>query len=158
MSELDDLYQEVILDHYKKPRCCGCLCESSASCTLYNPLCGDQVDFSIKLEGQKIADIAFSGHGCSISQAAASMVSALCKGKSVADAKFLCSLFRSMMRGDKSGDEVEQLGDAVALEGVRKFSARVKCAMLGWEAVEKCLEQALAKVDATRPSLLKVLE
>ncbi len=138
---LDELYQEVILDHFKRPRCKGCLQQSSCNFTLYNPLCGDQVDLSLRTSGDRVEDIAHDGHGCSISQASASMMSHLCKGKSVQEAQDLCATFRALMRGEKSEDEAASLGDAVALAGVRKFSARVKCAMLAWEALEKCLEK-----------------
>jgi nitrogen fixation protein NifU and related proteins len=145
---LDELYQEVILDHYKNPRGkCPIDCPHAA-CSLYNPLCGDQVDVSLSVEGQpegcplKVLDVGFAGHGCSISQASASMMSDLCRGKSVAEICELCMAFREFMRGNRSAEDVkDQLGDAVALEGVRKFSARVKCAMLAWEAMEKCLKQ-----------------
>jgi len=141
VSDLDDLYQEVILDHFKNPRCQGCLNNASSNCTLLNPLCGDQVDLSIELENDLIKNIGFGGHGCSISQASASMMSALCKGKSRNEVAALCSKFKELMRGEKSGEELsDALGDAVALAGVRKFSARVKCAVLAWEAIEKCLE------------------
>ena len=143
---LDELYQEVILDHYKRPRCQGCLQNPSSNTTLFNPLCGDQVELTILIEGQTLKDIAFGGHGCSISQASASMMSELCRGKSLLEVRELCKKFKGLMRGDEQREEVEiVLGDAVALEGVRKFSARVKCAMLAWEAIEKCLEQVEAK-------------
>lgn len=139
---LDELYQEVILDHFKHPRCKGCLAQADSNFTLYNPLCGDQVELALKLRDGKIEDIAHSGHGCSISQAAASMMSDLCKGKTVTEVKNLCQIFRLLMRGEKGEEQAAELGDAVALAGVRKFSARVKCAMLAWEALEKCLERA----------------
>lgn len=139
MSILDEIYQEVILDHYKNPRCKGCLENPDGRCTLYNPLCGDQVDVTISIQDDTIVDIAFSGHGCSISQASASMMSDLCKGRKVREVLNLCGLFKEMMRGSKEESEIEDLGDAAALQGVRKFSARVKCAMLAWEAVEKCM-------------------
>jgi nitrogen fixation NifU-like protein len=146
--QLDELYQEVILDHYKRPRCHGCLTSSNAQASLYNPLCGDQIQLTVALDAQDaaekasntISDLGFAGHGCSISQASASMMAEVCKGKSVEEAKELIQHFRDLMRGARTGDESPELGDAVALEGVRKFSARVKCAMLAWEALEKCLE------------------
>lgn len=136
---LNDIYQEVILDHYKNPRCKGCVHNCSSSCALFNPLCGDQVDVSVLVKDDVIEEVAFTGHGCSISQSAASMMTELCKGKKTSEAGELCGLFKDMMRGEKSGDDLAELGDAVALEGVRRFSARVKCAMLAWEAMEKCI-------------------
>lgn len=146
--QLDELYQEVILDHYKRPRCQGCLAASNAQASLYNPLCGDQIQLTVALDSPDtgdqssgiIRDLGFAGHGCSISQASASMMAEVCKGKSVSVAKNLIQHFRDLMRGARTGDDSPELGDAVALEGVRKFSARVKCAMLAWEALEKCLE------------------
>lgn len=137
--QLDNLYQEVILDHYKHPRCHGCLAHSNAQAALFNPLCGDQIQLTVTLQDNKLEEIGFSGHGCSISQASASMMSDLCKGKALPEVEALIASFRGLMRGEKSGDDAPELGDAVALEGVRKFSARVKCAMLAWEALEKCL-------------------
>ncbi|RIL10196.1 MAG: SUF system NifU family Fe-S cluster assembly protein [Proteobacteria bacterium] len=138
---LDELYQEVILDHYKNPRCRGCLAKSDASSALYNPLCGDKVELSVAVKDGKVNEIAFSGQGCSISQASASMMSELCKGKTLEEASRRLSEFRALMRGDKKEEELVQLGDVVALGGVRKFSARVKCAMLAWEALEKCMQE-----------------
>ncbi len=137
--QLDALYQEVILDHFKHPRCHGCIESPDACQSLYNPLCGDQVNVAIKLKGDVVEDVRFCGQGCSISQASASMMSDLCRGKSKDEIHKICDSFRELIRGNKSADDVPELGDAVALEGVKKFSARVKCATLAWEAIEKCL-------------------
>lgn len=144
--QLDELYQEVILDHFKRPRCHGCLENHSAQTSLYNPLCGDQVELTIGVKDGRIVEIGFSGHGCSISQASASMMSEACKGKLVTEVESVVGKFRSMMRGEKPSADVAEIGDAVALEGVRKYSARVKCAMLAWEALEKCVDQACKDV------------
>ena len=137
--EVDELYQEVILDHHKNPRCKGCINCPDANCALKNPLCGDQIELGLNVDNQTVSEIKFGGHGCAISQASASMMSDLCRGKTLEDASQLVTQFRLMMRGEKAGEELQALGDAVALEGVRKFSARVKCAMLAWEALEKCI-------------------
>jgi nitrogen fixation protein NifU and related proteins len=140
---LDDLYQDLILDHYKNPRCKGDLVNPDCQCALRNPLCGDSIELMVTIQdGGRIQEIRFSGHGCSISQAGASMMSDLCQGKSIAEIKDLCKTFRGMMKGEKSGDDIKVLGDAISLEGVRKFSARIKCALLAWDALEKCVEQA----------------
>jgi nitrogen fixation protein NifU and related proteins len=152
--KLDELYQEVILDHYKHPRCQGCLSQPDSSCALFNPLCGDQIDLCVNINSERLCEIGFCGHGCSISQASASMMSDLCKGKSIEDLEKLTNLFKALMRGQKSADDAQELGDAVALEGVRKFSARIKCAMLAWEALEKCVAQLKTK----KPSPFRVLE
>ncbi len=139
-NDVDELYQEVILDHFKHPRCRGCLKQCSSNFTLVNPLCGDQITLEIQLEEDKVKDIGFSGHGCSISQAAASMMTELCKGKTTTEVRKHLTDYKDMMRGTRSADDLVVLGDVVALQGVRKFSARVKCAMLAWEALEKCLD------------------
>jgi nitrogen fixation NifU-like protein len=135
---LDELYQELLLDHFKNPRCQGCLPNPSAHSHVFNPLCGDQVALTVRLEADKIADLAFTGHGCSISQASASMMAELCKGKDIGEAKELILSFQEMMRGEEPSAK-DKLGDVLALEGVRKFSARIRCALLGWEALERCL-------------------
>lgn len=139
---LDDIYQEVILDHYKNPRRKGSFDCPNKSCALYNPLCGDKVELFVNFDNDKIVRVGFSGKGCSISQAASSMMSELCEGKTINEAKLLIEDFRSLMRGEIDPEGSPQLGDAVSLQGVRKFSARVKCAMLAWEAMEKVLEQS----------------
>jgi len=142
-SALDALYKEVILDHFKNPRCKGCIENPTGSLKLFNPLCGDQVYISLNIKGEIITELKFEGQGCSISQASASMVTSLFENKTISEAKELIANFKSMMRGEKSSEELEPiLGDVIALEGVRKFSARVKCAVLVWEAVEKILEKA----------------
>ena len=147
---LDDLYQEVILDHFRHPRCRGCCSAPDASATLFNPLCGDQIDLTIKSTHGILDEIAFQGQGCSISQASASMMATLLRGKRLAEADRLFELFRSMMRGEKNSEELPELGDAIALEGVRKFSARVKCAMLAWEAAQRCIGELRKKHSTLR--------
>jgi len=142
--KLEEIYQEVILDHHKHPRCYGCVACPDASCALRNPLCGDQIALSVNIQEGKVSDIRFSGQGCAISQASASMMSDLCRGKSLETAAKLAAYFRAMMRGEKNAVDLSELGDAVALEGVRNFSARVRCAMLAWEALEKCLQDLRA--------------
>lgn len=139
---LDDLYQDLILDHYKNPRCQGDLLNPDCRCALRNPLCGDEIELMVALKDNLVQEIRFSGHGCSISQAGASMMTDLCKGKSISEIRDLCKTFRGMMRGEKSAEQIDVLGDAVSLEGVRKFSARIKCALLAWDALEKCMDQA----------------
>ena len=137
---VEELYQEVLLDHYKHTRCHGCVHAPTAETELFNPLCGDRVAVSVKLEDGRLVDVAFSGQGCAISQASASMMSELCHGKTVDEIHALGDEFRNLMRGEKDADTCENLGDAAALVGVRKFSARIRCVMLAWEALEKCLE------------------
>lgn len=138
---LDELYQELLLDHFKKPRCHGCLAAPSAHSHVFNPLCGDQIALTVNVKGATLEDIKFTGHGCSISQASASLMAELCKGKSVLEVKELIAAFQGMMRGEEHSAK-NMLGDVLALEGVRKFSARIRCALLGWEALERCLSES----------------
>ncbi len=138
---LDDIYQEVILDHFKNPRHKGVVECPSNTCALYNPLCGDKVELFGVINKEKIEKIGFSGQGCSISQSSASMMSELCEGKTVEEVKKIVEEFKALMRGEKDPENSPELGDAVCLHGVRKFSARVRCAMLAWEAVEKLVEE-----------------
>ncbi len=139
--DLEELYQELILDHSKKPRCFGQLTKPDVKCALFNPLCGDQIELSLVFKNDHIEEIAFSGHGCSISQAAASMMAELLKGKSLSEVKDLSRLYQGMIKGDVSENELEALGDIVALQGVKKFSTRIKCAMLAWEAIDRAVKQ-----------------
>jgi len=106
---------------------------------LHNPLCGDQISLTVKFSEERIENIAFTGHGCSISQAAASMMSELLRGKSKQEAQRLSALFRQMIRSEVEGDVLNDLGDAIALEGVKKHSARIKCALLAWDCVDRVL-------------------
>ena len=141
-QELDELYQDLILDHFKNPRCKGCLEHPDASADVVNPLCGDQISLTICTRDKKIEDILFSGKGCSISQASASMMADTCKGLSTAQVKELILKFRGFMRGEFSVGQLEEVGgDLVALQGVRKFTARIKCALLAWDALGKCLNE-----------------
>jgi nitrogen fixation NifU-like protein len=137
--KLDDVYQELLLDHYKSPRCKGVLLNPDRVVDLHNPLCGDQISLNVKFSDDVISEIAFTGHGCSISQATASMMSELLRGKSKAEAQRLSKLFRQMIKSEVSGDALNDLGDALALEGVRNHSARIKCALLAWDCIDRAL-------------------
>lgn len=135
---LDDLYREVIMDHYRSPRNHGLLEKPTLSVTLTNPLCGDEITLHLQVDGGRVADVKFSGHGCSISQASASLMTEAIKGEPVAKALEMMRQFRSMMRGEMLVDQ-EDLGDLLALSGVTKFPIRVKCAVLPWEALRQTL-------------------
>ena len=135
---LDDLYKEVILDHYKAPRNKRPLPEAELSCTRNNPLCGDEITVYAHLEGETVADVAFQGQGCSISQASASMLTEAVKGRSVEDAQHLAADFRGMMAGEVGPDE-DEFGDLVALKGVVKYPIRIKCAVLAWDVFQEAL-------------------
>ena len=139
MGGLDDLYQELILDHYKNRRNRGTLDAPSGVVDHTNPLCGDEIHLEILVDGDRLADVRHSGQGCSISQASASMMSEAVKGHSTADALDLVEHFRLVMHGEQEPDE-DRLGDAVALGGVAKFPARVKCALLSWLALKDAID------------------
>ena len=139
--ELNALYQEVILDHYKRPHHKG-LTAGDIQVHHINPSCGDEVTLSLKIEDQKVGDISWDGAGCSISQASVSIMSDLLTGKSIAEADSILDSFVSMMqsKGADQGDE-EILEDGVALAGVSKYPARIKCALLGWMAYKDAVTQ-----------------
>jgi len=139
--ELNALYQEVILDHYKRPHHKG-LNSGDIQVHHINPSCGDEVTLSLKVEDQKVEEISWDGAGCSISQASVSIMSDLLTGKSIAEADSILDSFVSMMqsKGADQGNE-EVLEDGVALAGVSKYPARIKCALLGWMAYKDAVTQ-----------------
>lgn len=138
---LESLFQEVILDHYKRPRNRGMLEAADAVVHMNNPTCGDEVVLRIKLQENRITDAKFEGVGCSISQASISMMTNLIKDKSPADAIDIMNRFTAMMHGDAEAARDKKLGDLRALAGVSKFAARVKCALLGWNALAEALKE-----------------
>jgi nitrogen fixation NifU-like protein len=139
--ELNALYQEVILDHYKRPHHKG-LVSGDIQVHHINPSCGDEVTLSLKIDHQKVGEISWDGVGCSISQASVSIMSDLLIGKSISEADSILESFVSMMqsKGADQGDE-EVLEDGVALAGVSKYPARIKCALLGWMAYKDAVTQ-----------------
>ncbi len=139
-ADLDDLYREIIIDHYRNPRHKGALAAPTATCEGQNPLCGDEVTVSVAVHDDRLAGVAFQGSGCSISQASASMMTEAVLGKSLDEVKDLIDSFTALMRGSDDVDP-ESLGDLEALTGVRKFPVRVKCATLGWHTLEEALEE-----------------
>lgn len=138
MSALDELYREVILQHYKSPQNQGRLVEPDVATRGHNPLCGDDIEISLDVENDVVADIRFQGKGCSISQASASMLTEAIKGKTTEEARELISAFKSMMHGDPLTRD--DLGDIEALQGVRKYPVRIKCALLAWTTLQEGLE------------------
>jgi nitrogen fixation NifU-like protein len=142
--ELDGLYQEVILDHYKRPHHKGLSDSKDIQVHHVNPSCGDEVTLNLTVDGGVVKDISWDGVGCSISQASTSIMTDLVLGKTVAAAYEVMDNFSELMasKGTKVGDE-EILDDAVALAGVSKFPARVKCALLGWMAFKDASVQAI---------------
>jgi nitrogen fixation NifU-like protein len=140
-AELDDLYREIIIDHYRHPRHKGHLTAPSACHEGLNPLCGDEVTVEVHVADGTLDDIAYSGSGCSISQSSASMMSDAVAGKRVEEARALIAEFTGMMRGEP-GVDPESLGDLEALSGVRKFPVRIKCATLAWHTLAEALDEA----------------
>lgn len=133
--KLSALYQELILDHYRRPRNKGVLEGATHSVSLNNPLCGDEIDLQLRVDGDVIRDVRFVGRGCSISQASASMMTQLLKERTVPEAIALAERMGAMMRGDESAAKEKALGDLRALAGVAKFPVRIKCALLPWNAL-----------------------
>lgn len=132
---LESLYQEVIMEHYRRPRNKGELEGATVSVDLHNPLCGDEITLQLRVEDQRVVDARFTGRGCSISQASASMMTQAVKGKSVEEVEALIGRIQRMMKGDPQA--AQGLGDLEALQGVAKFPVRIKCALLPWEALDK---------------------
>lgn len=139
-NNLDTLYRQVIMDHYKKPRNRGILEDDALVVNMNNPTCGDRIQLTMKVENDVITDAKFEGEGCSISMSSASMMTEAIKGKKVEDALHLATVFSDMMLG-KEYDETIDLDDIEALQGVSKFPARIKCATLAWKAMEKGLHE-----------------
>ena len=135
---LDDLYREVIIDHFKNPRHHGSIDPFDVEQEGYNPLCGDHIFLRLKCEDQKIKDIGFTGKGCSISQAAASILTEEVVGKSFEEAETKVRHFKEMMQGKR--EAVEEEGDIDALSGVKKFPVRIKCALLAWTTLQEAIE------------------
>ncbi len=136
---LDDLYREIILDHYRRPRNHDPLNTPTCSADGANPLCGDTIHLEVRLDGSTIEDIAFAGAGCSISQASASMMTEYVKGRTVDEARRGVEAFQQLMTSGET-QKVEGFDDIDALQGVAKFPARVKCASLAWKTLEQALE------------------
>ena len=138
---LDDIYKEVILDHYKNPRNKRELPGAELQCHANNPLCGDEITVFAHVEGGDVAQVTFQGAGCSISQSSASMMTEAVTGATVGDAKGLAERFRGMMAGEVEPDE-ETFGDLVALKGVVQYPIRIKCAVLAWDVLQDALDGA----------------
>ncbi|WP_445667001.1 Fe-S cluster assembly sulfur transfer protein SufU [Kurthia sp. FSL E2-0154] len=140
MSNLDQLYRSVIMDHYKKPRNKGTIEGSNVSIDMNNPTCGDRIHLTLQVEDGIVSDAKFEGEGCSISMSSASMMTQMVKGKTTEEAVELAHVFSDMMLG-KEHDEDLDFGDVEALSGVAQFPARIKCATLAWKAMEKGINE-----------------
>jgi nitrogen fixation NifU-like protein len=141
MSELRELYQEVILDHNKRPRNFGPLEGADRDAEGFNPLCGDRFSIHVKLDGERIADIRFEGNGCAISTASASVMTETLKGKTIEEAKAIFDSFHDLVTGQAEGEtDIATLGKLAVFAGVSEFPVRVKCATLSWHTTQAALE------------------
>jgi len=139
--QLNSLYQQLILEHYKRPRNRGELEESTVEVHMRNPSCGDEVRLQLRIEDDVITDLRFLGEGCSISQASVSMMTSLLKGRHLDEAMGVAKRFTQMMHGDAEAAKDRTLKDLRALEGVAKFPVRVKCALLGFDALQEAVKR-----------------
>jgi nitrogen fixation NifU-like protein len=135
---LDEIYKEVILDHYKNPRNKREMPDAELSCSKNNPLCGDEITVYVHAEDGKVLDVSFVGQGCSISQSSASMMTEAVSGKTVEGVDDLSTSVRGMLSGEIEPDE-DAFGELVALKGVVKYPIRVKCAVLAWDVLQEAL-------------------
>jgi nitrogen fixation NifU-like protein len=143
-ANVQAMYQELILDHYRRPRNKGTLESPDRVVPMRNPLCGDEIDLHVKFDGDRVSDLKFTGRGCSISQAAASMMTEAVKGKTASEASALWDRYHAMILGDQTAASDKTLGPLRSLSGVSKFPARVRCALLAWNALEEALESRTA--------------
>ncbi|MDX2182388.1 MAG: SUF system NifU family Fe-S cluster assembly protein [Gemmatimonadaceae bacterium] len=141
MSDLEALYQSIILDHNRRPKNFGELPAPVQHAAGKNPLCGDEVAVYVKLDGDRLSEVSFTGKGCAISRASASLMTGAVKGKTRAEADALFDLFHDVVTGKvKAEDHKAELGSLIALGGVAKFPVRVKCASMAWHTLKKALE------------------
>jgi len=138
-AQLSALYQELILDHYRRPRNRGTLDPADETVAMKNPICGDEITLTMSFDGDRLAEVKFAGAGCSISQASASMMTQLVRGKSVTETERLIERLGEMLKGDAAAAADERLGDLRALSGVARLPVRFKCATLAWTALQRAL-------------------
>ena len=139
--QLSSLYQQLILEHYRNPRNKAELDGKTVEIHMANPVCGDEIRLQLRIEGSEIAEAKFVGQGCSISQASVSMMTTLLQGRSLDEAGTLAERFTEMMHGDEDAAKDRALGDLRALQGVSKFPVRIKCALLGFDALQEALKK-----------------
>ena len=140
MSDLRELYQEVILDHSRRPKNVGVLPGADHTAEGYNPLCGDRLSVSLKMDGDVITDVRFQGSGCAISRASASLMTDSVKGKSVPEMQRLFEQFHQMVTGEADSPPIDALGKLKVFAGVREYPTRVKCATLAWHTLRAAVE------------------
>jgi nitrogen fixation NifU-like protein len=142
--QLSSLYQQLILEHYRNPRNKAELDDKSVEIHMANPVCGDEIRLQLRIEDDRIAEVRFVGQGCSISQASVSMMTTLLQGRELDEADELAKRFTAMMHGDEDAAKDRSLGDLRALQGVSKFPVRIKCALLGFDALQEALKKNAA--------------
>ncbi|MFV2007653.1 MAG: Fe-S cluster assembly sulfur transfer protein SufU [Longimicrobiales bacterium] len=145
---LSSLYQQLILEHYRKPRNRAELLGHTVEVQMHNPVCGDEIRLQLRVDRDHIAEAKFIGQGCSISQASVSMMTVKLEGATLAEADDLVSKFVSLMHGDEAVARDRSLGDLRALQGVSKFPVRIKCALLGFDALQEALKQSRLEAGA----------
>ena len=138
---LNSLYQTLILEHYRHPKNKGELPDKTVEVHVHNPVCGDEIKLQLKVEGDVIESARFVGTGCSISQAAVSMMTGLITGRKLSEAEDLAARFTQLMHGDAEAAKDKKLGDLRALQGVSKFPVRIKCALIGFDALQEALKR-----------------
>lgn len=136
---LESLYTDIILDHYRSPRQFGELEEVDLSVEGNNPLCGDELKLFLQFDGETVEKARWQGQGCAISQASTSMMADMLEGKTVEELREVALQFRSMMQDELDEEEIEELGDLQAIQGVVKFPIRIKCAVLPWNTLQEAL-------------------
>jgi len=149
---LEELYQEVILDHSKRPRNFGPLPDATVTVRGDNPSCGDEIELSLKLNGDQIEDVKFTGQGCAICMASASLLTLKVKKKDKAQAEALLTGFKDMLTAPEAPESNDALGDLQIFSAVRRFPQRVKCATLSWRALEQALEAHAGSVTTEEPA------
>lgn len=146
LNELDELYEAIILDHYRSPRNTAPVESPDIDLEVNNPFCGDEFHIQMKVDGDSVASVGITGRGCAISQASASLLAELVEGKSTAEVQDAVDAVRRMLKGEEITDEeADVLGDIEALGGVRKFPVRIKCALLSWVGLDDALKEHLEK-------------
>jgi len=146
LEDMNDLYEAIILDHYRSPRNTAPVDSPDIDLEVNNPFCGDEFHIQLKVDGDTVSQVGITGRGCAISQASASLLAELVEGKTSSEVRGAVSAFRRLLKGEEvSDEEMETLGDIEALSGVRKFPVRIKCALLSWVGLGDALEEHLAK-------------
>ena len=146
LGDLDELYEAIILDHYRNPRNSGPVDDPDIDLEVNNPFCGDEFHIQLKVDGNSVSQVGINGRGCAISQASASLLAELVQGKSYADVNAAVDSVRRLLKGEEITEEEQDiLGDIEALGGVRKFPVRIKCALLSWVGLSDALTDHIKK-------------